>query len=93
MPSFWSSVIFPGASDGISPDRAPGIGGGMLIGPNDPRWFGRGEIPRLGGVLGAPPGGRFDPYIPPSVPGHESERFVRSPPPPGGGTHQGPDYI
>ncbi|KAK6943585.1 PI31 proteasome regulator, N-terminal [Dillenia turbinata] len=56
--------------------------GGMLIGPNDPRWFGGGRGPSFPGGPGVS-GARFDPFGPPDVPG----RFVRNPWRPGGGTH------
>ncbi|KAJ6800588.1 putative proteasome inhibitor isoform X1 [Iris pallida] len=99
IPSPGYSDLLPGAGAGVFPTRLPGSGGGMLIGPNDPSWFDRGEIPAHGRIPGVPPGARFDPYGPPGVPGFEPERFIRHPRRPGGGTHpdleqlQGPDYI
>ncbi|XP_038981766.1 probable proteasome inhibitor isoform X4 [Phoenix dactylifera] len=78
-----------------------GVGGDMLVGPNDPRWFGSGEFPgSLGGLPSVPPGARFDPYGPPGVPGFEPSRFARRPRQPGSGAHpdvqffpRDPDYI
>ncbi|KAJ0088239.1 hypothetical protein Patl1_31769 [Pistacia atlantica] len=70
--------------------RDPGSGGSMLIGPDDPRWFGGGiggEPGFFGGQPGVPPGARFDPYGPPGVPGFEPNRFARNPRRPGGGNH------
>ncbi|KAJ4833505.1 hypothetical protein Tsubulata_008005 [Turnera subulata] len=83
------SDLYPGAGAGMYPGRgSSGIGGGMLLGPNDPRWFGgSGVEPGLpGGPTGIPPGARFDPYGPPGVPGFEPGRFTRNPRP-GGRTH------
>ncbi|XP_058076028.1 probable proteasome inhibitor [Magnolia sinica] len=81
--------LHPGPGAGFYRTRGgSGSGGGMLLGPNDPRWGGiGGEQP--GGSLdpGIPPGSRFDPYGPPDVPGFEPIRFVRNPRRPGEGTH------
>ncbi|XP_057762271.1 probable proteasome inhibitor isoform X3 [Arachis stenosperma] len=68
------------------------IGGSMLVGPNDPRFFGGiggigGEPGFPGGQLGVPPGARFDPYGPPGVPGFEPNRFTRNPRRPGYDAH------
>jgi len=93
VPPIGVSDLFPGPGAGIYPHRGDaGIGGGMLLGPNDPRWrigtdgVGGPQIP--GGLRGVPPGARFDPFGPPGVPGFEPNRFVRDPRrPPGRGTH------
>ncbi|XP_022767616.1 probable proteasome inhibitor isoform X2 [Durio zibethinus] len=97
------SDLFPGPGAGMYPTRGDFGGGGMLLGPNDPRWFGGvgGEHGFPGAQPGVPPGARFDPYGPPGVPGFEPNRFFRNPPRrPGGGTHPdlehfggGSDYI
>ncbi|KAL0545147.1 hypothetical protein IC582_020293 [Cucumis melo] len=81
--------LFPGPGAGMYPARGGFSGdGSMLLGPNDPRWFGIGRGPGFqGGQPGVPPGARFDPYGPPDVPGFEPNRFVRNPRRPGGGTH------
>jgi len=84
------SDLFPGPGAGMYPTRGDfGIGGSMLLGPNDPRWAGGvARDPSFpGGHLGVPPGARFDPYGPPGVPGFEPHRFSRGPRRPGGGTH------
>ncbi|KAK9290693.1 hypothetical protein L1049_008867 [Liquidambar formosana] len=83
-----SSDLFPGSGAGIYPTRAD-PGGGMLLGPNDPRWFGGlgGEPGFPGGQPGVPPGARFDPYGPPGIPGFEPNRFARNPRRPGSGIH------
>ncbi|KAK4419010.1 putative proteasome inhibitor [Sesamum alatum] len=89
VPGFGGSDIFPGPGAGMYPSRG-GIGGGsMLVGPEDPRFFGGriGEPGLPGGLPGVPPGARFDPYGPPGVPGFEPGRFARNPRRPGGGTH------
>ncbi|XP_052112816.1 probable proteasome inhibitor isoform X3 [Arachis duranensis] len=75
------SDLFPGPPAGVYPTWGdPGTGGSMLVGPNDPRWFG-GESPFPGGQPGVPPGvplgARFDPFGPPDVPGFEPNRFQR----------------
>ncbi|GMI71274.1 PROTEASOME REGULATOR1 [Hibiscus trionum] len=85
------SDLLPGPGAGMYPTRG-GFGGdgGMLLGPNDPRWFGGvgGEHGFPGAQPGIPPGARFDPYGPPGVPGFEPSRFTRNPPRrPGGGIH------
>ncbi|MED6171426.1 hypothetical protein PIB30_117457 [Stylosanthes scabra] len=83
------SDLFPGAAAGMYPSRGGhGIGGSMLVGPNDPRFFGGiggiGREPGFpGGQPGVPPGARFDPYGPPGVPGFEPNRFARNPRRPG----------
>ncbi|XP_027352081.1 probable proteasome inhibitor isoform X2 [Abrus precatorius] len=84
------SDLVPGPAAGVHPSRGGhGIGGGMLVGPNDPRWFGGigGDPAFPGGLPGVPPGARFDPYGPPGVPGFEPNRFARNPRRPGFGTH------
>ncbi|XP_074583705.1 putative proteasome inhibitor isoform X1 [Curcuma longa] len=101
IPAGGASDLYPSPGAGFYPhSRGSGIGGGMLVGPNDPRFFGSDERPGfIGGLPGVPPGARYDPYGPPDVPGFEPARFVRQPRRPGGGTHpdlehfQGPDYI
>lgn len=81
------SDLFPGPGAGMYPTRGGfGSDGSMLLGPNDPRWFG-GEHNFTDGALGVPPGARFDPYGPPGVPGFEPNRFARNPRRPGRGTH------
>ncbi|KAK6943037.1 PI31 proteasome regulator, N-terminal [Dillenia turbinata] len=82
------SDLFPGPGAGVYPNpwRGDAGSGGMLIGPNDPRWFGGGRGPTFPGGPGVP-GARFDPYGPPDVPGFEPGRFVRDPRRPRGGTH------
>ncbi|CAN1770137.1 Probable proteasome inhibitor [Linum perenne] len=91
---FGYSDLYPGPGAGMYPSRG-GVGGdgGMLLGPNDPRWFG-GENQGLGfpGVQpGVPPGARFDPYGPPGIPGFEPGRFTRGPARPGRGGNMHPD--
>ncbi|KAL9244589.1 hypothetical protein vseg_018354 [Gypsophila vaccaria] len=91
------SDLFPSGGAGIYPSRGGFGGGSMLVGPEDPRWFGGGgafpDIPGgpggPGGLGGVPPGARFDPYGPPGVPGFEPGRFGRFPRGrnPGSGTH------
>ncbi|XP_074276022.1 putative proteasome inhibitor [Silene latifolia] len=89
------SDLFPSGGAGIYPSRG-GFGAGlMLVGPEDPRWFGGGGGPFShipggpGGLGGPPPGARFDPYGPPGVPGFEPGSFGRFPrgPTPQGSTH------
>lgn len=105
IPSSGSSDLFPGPGAGVFPDRGSDFGGSMLVGPNDPRWFGVGGAPRTdfpGGDI-IPPGARYDPIGPPDVPGFGPERFIRNPPrrPGQGGNihpdlehfHQGSDFI
>ncbi|KAF8402998.1 hypothetical protein HHK36_011092 [Tetracentron sinense] len=90
VPSIGGSDLFPGPGAGMYPTRGNyGSDGGMLLGPNDPRWFGGigGEPGFPGGRPGVPPGARFDPYGPPGVPGFEPNRFVRDPRRPGGRNH------
>ncbi|GMH26519.1 hypothetical protein Nepgr_028362 [Nepenthes gracilis] len=68
--------FFPGPGAGIYPTRPNFAGdGSLLIGPNDPRWFGdRGGLPGFpGGIV--PPGSRFDPYGPPGIPGFEPSPY------------------
>ncbi|KAL3357951.1 hypothetical protein AABB24_015199 [Solanum stoloniferum] len=94
IPGIGGSDLFPGPGAGVYPTRGePGAGGSMLVGPNDPRFFGgMGGDPRLpGGLPGVPPGARFDPYGPPDVPGFEPGRFIRNPRRPGGGGRPHPD--
>jgi proteasome inhibitor subunit 1 (PI31) len=84
------SDLFPGPGAGMYPTRGDfGIGGSMLLGPNDPPWHGgvRGDPVFPGGQTGVPPGVRFDPYGPPDVPGFEPNHFARTPRRPGNGTH------
>ncbi|XP_021829579.1 probable proteasome inhibitor isoform X1 [Prunus avium] len=93
------SDLLPGPGAGMYPTRGGFSSGGMLLGPNDPRWFGGvGEPGFPGGEpgfprfdphrpAGVPPGARFDPYGPPGVPGFEPNRFARNPRRPGSGTH------
>ncbi|KAI5071030.1 hypothetical protein GOP47_0013281 [Adiantum capillus-veneris] len=89
VPGYGSSDLLPGAGAGVFPSSFdPGVGG-MLVGPNDPRWgsMGYGEMPTLPdtdrGIL--PPGARYDPVGPPGFPGFEPGRFTRGRHPPGGG--------
>ncbi|XP_008789765.2 probable proteasome inhibitor isoform X5 [Phoenix dactylifera] len=64
--------------------RSSSVGGDMLVGPNDPRWFGSGEFSgSFGGLPGVPPGAHFDPYGPPGVPGFVPGHFARQPQQPG----------
>ncbi|XP_056167992.1 probable proteasome inhibitor isoform X2 [Syzygium oleosum] len=82
--------LFPGPGAGMYPTRGGyGSSGSILLGPNDPSWFGgdAGHPGFPGAQPGVPPGARFDPYGPPGVPGFEPSRFVRNPRRPGGGTH------
>ncbi|RVW44512.1 putative proteasome inhibitor [Vitis vinifera] len=74
------SDLFPGPGAGMYPTRSDFGSGSMLLGPNDPRWFGGvgGDPSFPGGQPGVPPGARFDPYGPPGVPGFEPNRFTRS---------------
>ncbi|XP_071698683.1 probable proteasome inhibitor isoform X2 [Rutidosis leptorrhynchoides] len=77
-PSIGSDDINPLPGAGMYPSR--GIDGhGMLVGPNDPRFFGGVGGGRMGfpGQSGVPPGARFDPFGPPDVPGFEPNRFTR----------------
>ncbi|KAJ0988265.1 hypothetical protein J5N97_006621 [Dioscorea zingiberensis] len=72
--------VFPNPGAGIYPFGGSNIGGDMLVGPNDPRWFGLGERPPFGDrIPSVPQGARFDPYGPPGVPGFEPGRFIRGP--------------
>uniref|UniRef100_A0A0D6R5R3 PI31 proteasome regulator N-terminal domain-containing protein n=1 Tax=Araucaria cunninghamii TaxID=56994 RepID=A0A0D6R5R3_ARACU len=94
VPTVGGSDVFPGPGAGIYPRRGGnGMGGGMLLGPNDPRWGNIGiagdEGPFFRGeVRGVPPGARFEPFGPPGVPGFEPNRFIRDQRrPPGRGTH------
>ncbi|KAG8374354.1 hypothetical protein BUALT_Bualt11G0123100 [Buddleja alternifolia] len=89
IPSFGGSDLYPGPGAGMYPTRGGFGGGSMLVGPQDPRFFGgiSDERGLPGGLRGVPPGARFDPYGPPGVPGFEPGRFVRRPRGPGGGTH------
>ncbi|XP_058736977.1 probable proteasome inhibitor [Vicia villosa] len=90
------SDLFPGPAAGVYPSRGDhGFGGSMLVGPNDPRWFGGGGIgggigggPAFpGGLPGVPPGARYDPIGPPGLPGFEPNRFARNPRRPGYDAH------
>ncbi|KAL0338258.1 UNVERIFIED_CONTAM: putative proteasome inhibitor [Sesamum angustifolium] len=78
VPGFGGSDIFPGPGAGMYPSRGDIGGGSMLVGPDDPRFFGGriGEPGFHGGLPGVPPGARFDPYGPPGVPGFEPGRFA-----------------
>ncbi|KAH7684058.1 proteasome inhibitor subunit 1 (PI31) protein [Dioscorea alata] len=94
------SDLYPSPGAGVLPFRGPNIGGDMLVGPNDPRWSGLGQVsPSGGGVPALPPGARYDPIGPPGVPGFEPGRFVRVPPRSGRRPHPDlehfgdPDYI
>ncbi|XP_004492371.1 probable proteasome inhibitor [Cicer arietinum] len=102
LPDHHPGIIFPPVSIGSGSDLLPGpaagvypsrgdhdFGGGMLVGPNDPRWFGGiGGGPSFpGGLPGVPPGARFDPYGPPGIPGFEPNRFARNPRRPGYDAH------
>ncbi|KAL2329491.1 hypothetical protein Fmac_017072 [Flemingia macrophylla] len=88
MPMGSGSDLVPGPPAGVFPSRSGhGIGGSMLVGPNDPRWFG-GDPAFPGGLQGVPPGARFDPYGPPGVPGFEPNRFARNPRRPGYDAHR-----
>ncbi|XP_042053122.1 probable proteasome inhibitor [Salvia splendens] len=89
IPGFGGSDLFPGPGAGMYPSRGDFGGGSMLVGPDDPRFFGdRTRGPGFpGGLPGVPPGARFDPYGPPNVPGFEPGRFARNPPRSGGGLH------
>lgn len=80
--------LYPGPGAGMYPPRGNFGGGSMLIGPEDPRWFGgQPGFPGMSGGIphGIPPGARFDPYGPPNVPGFEPDgfdgRFPRGPNP------------
>nr|GMD01455.1 probable proteasome inhibitor [Ipomoea batatas] len=95
IPAFGGSGIFPATGPGvystspISPAPGPVVyptrysGGyeGMLLGPSYARFLtgisGDPRLPR--GAQGIPPGGRFDPFGPPDVPGSEPGRFSRDP--------------
>lgn len=90
---FGGSDLYPGPGAGMYPSRGDFGGGSMLVGPEDPRWFGGGGFPGIAGGpggLGVPPGARFDPYGPPGVPGFEPDgRFPRGPVPGRGTRPQG----
>ncbi|KAL4571788.1 hypothetical protein LXL04_018553 [Taraxacum kok-saghyz] len=82
--------LYPQPGAGMYPTRGGFGDGGMLVGPNDPRFFGGGiggPMGFPGGQPGVPPGARFDPFGPPDVPGFEPNRFTRNPRRPPGGTH------
>lgn len=83
------SDLHPGPPAGVYPSSGHGIGGSLIVGPNDPRWYGSiGGGPAFpGGIPGVPPGARFDPYGPPGVPGFEPNRLARNPRRPGYGAH------
>ncbi|ERN20577.1 probable proteasome inhibitor [Amborella trichopoda] len=83
------SDLLPGPGAGMYPRGDFGIGGDMLLGPNDPHWgsLGGGQPVFPGGIPGVPPGARFEPYGPPGVPGFEPGCFVRNPRRPPGNGH------
>lgn len=90
VPGYGGSDLYPGPGAGMYPSRGDLGGGSMLVGPNDPRFFGGGiggQPGFPGGQPGVPPGARFDPYGPPGIPGFEPNRFVRNPRRPGRGSH------
>lgn len=76
IPMGGNSDLFPGPGAGMYPTRGDFGGGSMMIGPNDPRWFGdRGGQPGFNRLPhGVPPGARFDPYGPPGIGGFEHPR-------------------
>lgn len=88
------SDLFPGGGAGVYPTRGGFGGGSMLVGPEDPSWFGRrggfSGIPGSGGP-NVPPGARFDPYGPPDVPGFGPGQFGRFPRGPMPGSRPDPD--
>ncbi|CAI9297606.1 unnamed protein product [Lactuca saligna] len=89
-PSIGGGDLYPQPGAGMYPTRGGFGDGGMLVGPNDPRFFGGiggGRMGFPGGQPGVPPGARFDPFGPPDVPGFEPNRFARNPRRPPGGTH------
>jgi|UniRef100_A0ACD5U840 proteasome inhibitor subunit 1 (PI31) len=98
---FGHDDLFPAPGAGFYPRSGGSGGGGMHVGPNDPRFFPSNPFPGpFGGPGSVPPGGRYDPIGPPDVPGFDPSRFVRRPRPPGGGAHpdleffqQGPDFF
>ncbi|KAJ0797891.1 putative PI31 proteasome regulator [Helianthus annuus] len=101
-PNIGGGDLYPQPPAGVFPTRGGFGDGGMLVGPNDPRFFGGGVGGRMGfpgGQPGVPPGARFDPFGPPDVPGFEPNRFARNPRRPPGGTHpdlehfNGSDFI
>ncbi|XP_008789764.2 probable proteasome inhibitor isoform X3 [Phoenix dactylifera] len=84
VPPFVCNDAFSGPGSGFYPERSSSVGGDMLVGPNDPRWFGSGEFSgSFGGLPGVPPGAHFDPYGPPGVPGFVPGHFARQPQQPG----------
>ncbi|CAN6457896.1 unnamed protein product [Victoria cruziana] len=90
IPPLGADDLHPSLGAGMYPVRGPyGSSGGMLLGPNDPRWGGIHRDPDLmsGGLPSVPPGARFDPYGPPGIPGFEPNRFVRNPRRPGSDIH------
>ncbi|PHT72265.1 putative proteasome inhibitor [Capsicum annuum] len=92
VPGFGGGDLLPGPGAGVYPTRGGSGDGSMLVGPDDPRFVGVGGDPRLpGGLLGVPPGARFDPYGPPGIPGFEPDRFIRGPRRPGDGGRPHPD--
>ncbi|XP_077251227.1 putative proteasome inhibitor [Tasmannia lanceolata] len=106
IPPVGMGDLYPGPGAGFYPTRHPSFGGindgSMVVGPNDPRWFGGmggGQPGFPGRIPGVPPGTHFDPYGPPGVPGFEPTRIVRNPRRPSGGFppdvqhFQEPDYI
>ncbi|KAK9055535.1 hypothetical protein SSX86_026619 [Deinandra increscens subsp. villosa] len=89
-PNIGGGDLYPQPPAGMYPTRGGFGDGGMLVGPNDPRFFGGvggGRMGFPGGQPGVPPGARFDPFGPPDVPGFEPNRFTRNPRRPPGGTH------
>ncbi|KAI3694472.1 hypothetical protein L1987_77437 [Smallanthus sonchifolius] len=93
-PSIGGGDLYPQPPAGMYPTRGGFGDGGMLVGPNDPRFFGGVG----GGAMGFPggqpkhvecflKGARFDPFGPPDVPGFEPGRFTRNPRRPPGGRH------
>jgi proteasome inhibitor subunit 1 (PI31) len=90
------SDLFPWPGAGMYPTRGDfGIGGSMLLGPNDPHWLGgvAGDPAFPGGQLGETPCACFDPYGPPGVPGFEPNPLSRGPRRPGSGTHPDLEYF
>eukprot|EP00271_Cylindrocystis_brebissonii_P018354 TRINITY_DN5147_c0_g2_i1.p1 TRINITY_DN5147_c0_g2~~TRINITY_DN5147_c0_g2_i1.p1 ORF type:complete len:323 (+),score=59.89 TRINITY_DN5147_c0_g2_i1:247-1215(+) len=85
MPQFGGDDLLPGGLPRdlphiIGPGGAGGIGGGMLLGPNDPRWGSGVSFPQP--PRGLPPGARFDPYGPPRLGGFNPDFFQTGRPSP-----------
>ncbi|XP_031093411.1 probable proteasome inhibitor isoform X1 [Ipomoea triloba] len=76
-----NSPIYHAPGPGVYPTRYSGGYEGMLLGPSDAFFLtgisGDPCLPR--GAQGIPPGGRFDPFGPPDVPGSEPGHFSRDP--------------